>query len=176
MLLRELHERADPHHEHDYPAGDEHQRGDRHTRRGTACGSAPRHQARRDSDEHCHHPRTDVPPSCDPLAHGHLLIPPRKLLPLLVERGCARRYLSTNRIGRGGRIRTLGPRFWSFWPAPYQRRLRSAASSSGRLRSTDVGRVAYTVGFTCEGHPCLTRCASGVSLSSALSARAPCVA
>src|SRR2546430_10511612 len=77
-----------------------------------------------------------------------LLIPPRNLLPLLVERGCARRYLSTNRIGRGGRIRTLGPRFWSFWPAPYQRRLQSAASSNRRLRSTYVGPVAYTVGYT----------------------------
>src|SRR5690348_17192064 len=44
-------------------------------------------------------------------------------IPLLRERGRARGYLmSFEAGGRGGRIRTLGPRFWSSLPASHQRR------------------------------------------------------
>src|SRR5579864_50313 len=44
--------------------------------------------------------------------------------------------------GRGGRIRTLGPRFWSSAPASFQRRRGSAANAISRLRSAEFGRSA----------------------------------
>jgi len=50
--------------------------------------------------------------------------------------------------GRGGRIRTLGPRFWSFWQAVDCGRQRSTGYSRSRQLSIAVDGLGYTVGYT----------------------------